>query len=473
MEDVSNNVPPTSAPNGSTAGKIHLAVALAAMLLAGHLSGLCYKERTTRTATATNLDQAPAGIVFTSVVLGGFRGILSDVLWLRASYLQDNGQYVELVQLSDWITKLEPECAEIWEYHAWNMAYNVSVFMPDDENRWRWVQSGIRLLRDEGLLFNPGDPELCAQLAWMYQHKIAGFTDTANGYYKRRLAAEMEELCPGGRPPFQDAAAMDRLQQNARLNPLHIRDIELRCGPLDWRVPETLAAYWSYEGTLAPPGKGSMLCRRILYQSLSSLFFRGTLVPETGGTPDVRLTRTALVDPALIAFLEALRELPDSSMEESVSNFIHDAILVFNAFGDAPHAEELLDLLRRRHPDTDFGATPAEYCSREPQFSATHAHGAEALTLIEGYMDRHWRAVARRDQSTSVAAWGVAVKLWKSFEQQTPPGVRQRFNIPPFERFARAVFNRAVAATPPTQRRLLELDWQEKMGTGNHPGPTP
>lgn len=460
MERVSTTCEPGEGAGG---GRVLLVVAVASIAAAALLNSLCYRERTARMRTVERLDQAPPPVLFTSVVLGGFRGILSDILWLRASYLQDAGQYVELVQLSDWITRLEPESSETWSFHAWNMAYNVSVFMPDDETRWRWVQSGLRLLRDEGLLFNPADPELHAQLAWLYHHKIAGFTDTANGYYKQRLAAEQEALFPGGRPPFHDAAAMDRACRAARLNPVRMRELEAAYGPMDWRIPETHAVYWARQGTLAPAGRKATLCRRILYQSLASSFFRGTLAPDPEGRCDVRLTRTALADASLSAFLDVLRDVPHSGMEESVSNFVHDAILVYNAFGDDARAQGLLNLLRGRYPAGDFGATPAEYCTREPDFAAMHAHGAEPLALVEGYLDRHWRAVARRDAATSQAAWGVATRMWRSFEEKTPPQVRKRFNVPPFQRFARAVFDRALSSSPAAARSMLEKDWKERM----------
>ena len=114
--------------------------------------------------SAGALQDAPPLVVFTTVALGGFRGLLADFLWLRVSYLQDEGRYVELVQLSDWITKMEPQCTEIWAFHAWNMAYNVSVMMPNDEDRWRWVRNGLQLLRDEGIQYNPGDPQLYWEL---------------------------------------------------------------------------------------------------------------------------------------------------------------------------------------------------------------------------------------------------------------------------------------------------------------------
>jgi hypothetical protein len=441
-----------------------LAAAMLFLVIAGCLNVVCYRDRTGRMRKVDNLDHAPPPVVFTSVVLGGFRGILSDILWLRASYLQDSGEYVELVQLADWVTRLEPESPETWSFHSWNMAYNVSVYMPDDETRWRWVQSGIRLLRDEGLRFTPSEPDLYAQLAWLYNHKIAGFTDTANGHYKQRVAAEMEGLFPGGRPPFHDPAAMERARQAAKLDPVRVREAEHKFGQMDWRAPETHAAYWAYLGTLASRGRGTMLCRRILYQALASSFFRGALAPDPGGLCDVRLTRRAMEVPALEAFLNVMHEVPQAGMDESVSNFVHDAILVHNAFGDEARASELLGLLRERYPAGNLDASVPEYCAREPGFAAMHAHGAEPLALVEGYLDRHWRAVARRDAVAADAAWGVAVNVWATFEKKTNPAVRKRFNVPPFDRFARAVFDRAIASISPEARGLLERDWAARMG---------
>ena len=114
----------------------------------------------------------PPLVAFTTVALGGFRGILADVLWMRAGTLQDEGRYFELVQLSDWIVKLQPRSPAIWAYHAWNMAYNISALMSAPAERWRWVRNGLVLLRDEGMVYNPGSARLHQELAWMFLHKL-------------------------------------------------------------------------------------------------------------------------------------------------------------------------------------------------------------------------------------------------------------------------------------------------------------
>src|SRR5499427_138483 len=85
------------------------------------------------------LENAPPVLAFTTVALGGFRGLIANALWIRASDLQDDGKYFEMVQLADWITALQPHFVTVWVHLAWNMAYNISVKFKDSADRWLWV----------------------------------------------------------------------------------------------------------------------------------------------------------------------------------------------------------------------------------------------------------------------------------------------------------------------------------------------
>ncbi len=136
------------------------------------------------------IKNAPPLVAFTTVALGSFRGILADFLWLRAASLQDKGNYFEMVQLADWIQKLQPRFAGAASYLAWNMAYNISVTCSNREDRWRWVNEGVKLLRSS-LEYNPEDANLYKELGWIYQHKMGNILDDANQLYKNRLALSM------------------------------------------------------------------------------------------------------------------------------------------------------------------------------------------------------------------------------------------------------------------------------------------
>ena len=72
-----------------------------------------------------------------------------------------------------------------------------------------YIRQGIRILRDKGIPANPNDMLLHKELSWIFSHKVAGYTDDANGYYKRRLAAEWTVVL--GPPPKNGPKMRDRM----------------------------------------------------------------------------------------------------------------------------------------------------------------------------------------------------------------------------------------------------------------------
>ena len=143
---------------------------------------------------AGNIKNAPPLVVVTTVALGSFRGIIADLLWLRAQSLQQKHQYYEMVQLAQWITDLQPGFAGATCFLAWNMAYNISVTCSSPIDRWRWVNEGLKLLKNKALEYNPDDPAIYKEIAWIYAHKLGNVMDDANEYYKNRLAVEMQNV---------------------------------------------------------------------------------------------------------------------------------------------------------------------------------------------------------------------------------------------------------------------------------------
>ena len=143
-----------------------------------------------------SLENAPPSLAFATVAMGAFRGLVVDILWIRADNLKQEGQFFDAKQLAEWITVLQPRFAAVWVFHGWNMAYNISVAVPNTqpEERWRWVRNGYELLRDKGIEKNPHSILLYRELAWIFQHKISGITDDCHMYYKRRLALGMRPL---------------------------------------------------------------------------------------------------------------------------------------------------------------------------------------------------------------------------------------------------------------------------------------
>lgn len=172
---------------------------VASGVLAVQLTSIAGREKlvyTTRAEDAGSL-QVSAGIA-----MGAFRGIFVNWLWIRANDLKEAGKFHEANDLSNAITTLQPRFPRVWVFHAWNMAYNISVSTQTPSERWEWVNAGIRLLRDRGIPANPNDMLLHKELGWIFAHKIGGYTDDANVYYKLRLATEWQTVL--GAPPVRE-----------------------------------------------------------------------------------------------------------------------------------------------------------------------------------------------------------------------------------------------------------------------------
>lgn len=144
----------------------------------------------------TDLGDAPPSLAFVTVAMGAFRGIIVDILWMRADDLKQKGQFFDAKQLAEWITLLQPRFPQVWDFQAWNMAYNISVAIPNTQpaERWRWVRNGYELLRDKAIPLNPHSLILYRQLSWIFIHKISDISDDCNVYYKTQLASSMRSL---------------------------------------------------------------------------------------------------------------------------------------------------------------------------------------------------------------------------------------------------------------------------------------
>ena len=304
-----------------------MAIAVIAFAGASRLGHGLSEQRQSNLVHVGTRDQANPMLAFTTVVLGGFSGIIADLLWLRATSLQDQGRYVELVQLSDWITKFEPRATQAWAFHAWNMAYNVSAMMPTPKEKWRWVRNGIVLLRDQGLSANPNDAVLCFELAMLYQHKISYTTDDAHAYYKLQFAHEMEDVLPGSggvariTPDRQQA-----LWRDHRLDAGLMQALEKRYGLLDWRVPESHALYWAQRGLDASPQGRNFQCAHLIVNALIGTFLGGHLEFSDDGNAYIRRPNLDTADAVVQAFRGLITTYAVPEQESALYEFLTIAI---------------------------------------------------------------------------------------------------------------------------------------------------
>ncbi|BBM83101.1 hypothetical protein [Candidatus Uabimicrobium amorphum] len=146
------------------------------------------------------LKTAPPELVMTTTALGGLRGFIIDMLWLRATKLRDEGKHYEIIQLYDLIGKLEPRLPSIWEFTAWEMSYNIAASTPKREEKWRWIWKGVEQLRNYGIRYNPGAYKLYWQLAFIFFHKAGVNNQEKHGSYFQQQIIKMSNDILGSRP---------------------------------------------------------------------------------------------------------------------------------------------------------------------------------------------------------------------------------------------------------------------------------
>lgn len=267
----------------------------------------------------------PPMLTFIMAGLGGFRGVISEVLWFRTHRLQEEGRYIELVQLADWITMLDPHAVESWIYNAWNMAYNISFMMVRPEDRLRWVQSGISLLRDEGLRFNPRNERLYRELAWIYQNKIGDDLDSAHLTYKLDLAQSMAPLLNTNGTVHDSIPNRQALAERG-LDIERMQALETTFGPLDWRVAPSHAIYWASLSLEYARGTERLASRRALYQPLIHCVLNGRFTGDLAQNLWRTTGNPAFAISAADFMADTLKEFPSKNMRSVYLNYLTTTI---------------------------------------------------------------------------------------------------------------------------------------------------
>jgi hypothetical protein len=376
----------------------------------------------------TPLENAPPVLAFTTVALGGFRGLIANALWIRASDLQAEDKYFEQVQLSDWITKLEPTFVQVWVVQAWNMAYNISVKFRDPYDRWRWVQRGIELLRDEGLKYNPKEALIYRELGWFFQHKMGQNMDDAHLVYKYEWAREMTRALGGGRPNYDELLnprtdeARQRVQllrEKYKMDPVAMKRADDLYGPLEWRLPEASAIYWAMVGLEKSNAKDLITLRRVIYQSLQMSVLRGRIVfvrPDGSFSFGPDLSKIPMAADGYEKMLAEEKEKPDA-ITRSHRNFLKEAVFLLYMHNRAAEAGRWMEIMKARYPEAlPKNLSVEEYALRRMTDSIADVDHNRKKALIEGLLRQHFDNLALDEDDRATALLAMARNIWEYYD---------------------------------------------------------
>jgi hypothetical protein len=391
----------------------------------------------------TPLDNAPPVLAFTTVALGGFRGLIANILWIRANDMQMEDRYFEQVQLADWITKLQPSFAQVWIVQAWNMAYNISVKFRDPADRWRWVQRGIELLRDDGIRYNPKEALIYRELAWFFQHKIGQTMDDAHGVYKQAWATNMASVLVGGRPNYDELlnpttdearARLRRLREKYKMDPAMMKKADELYGPLEWRLPEASAIYWAMVGLERADGKDLTPLRRVIFQSLHTTVLRGRIVHQRDDGRFVYGPDLSKIQIAFDGYEKMLAEEKDKPIvvQKAQRNFLKEAVYLLYTRNRLPEAEHWLAVLKSKYPD----AVPKDQTAEQFGFQRLTEGVGElnhnrVRVLIDNLLLQHFETLAIDEDEHAAGALRMADRVWRNYDQSIQTR-REPLQLEPF-----------------------------------------
>lgn len=427
------------------------------------------------------LTNAPPVLAFTTVALGSFRGLIANALWMRLSDLQLDDKYFEMEQLGDWITKLQPHMVPVWRFLAWNMAYNISVKFKNHEDRWHWVQRGIELLRDQGLEYNPHETGMYHDLSWIYQHKIGMYLDDAHMLYKLRLAQEMQEFFPTGRPDFkvllnpttpEEKELVRKLEDVEKLDPKMIQKVDEDYGPFDWRLPDAYGVYWAEMGRLYGRKEEQETLRRSIYQTLRMTMFRGgaldksvTNVTSTNFMLWPNLDQIPTISHAYEQMIAEETNNPqglEKNMEGAHKNFLKESIWNLYMDGRENDARHWFNYLTNLYTNaflaegTNITLDQFAISNIIQNYNETDMNQVNAI--LQGMYRREFYCVVRENYGEAENYKNLIHLIWTHYYKKTGQASQERVGLKPLAELQQFVLKQELDPTngmPPWARERL------------------
>jgi hypothetical protein len=370
----------------------------------------------------------------------------------------------------------------VWLVQAWNMAYNISVKFKDYPDRWRWVQRGIELLRDDGLRYNPNETLIYRELAWFFQHKLGQNLDDANMHYKQEWANEMAKVFGKKKPNLDElinARTADEkeraelLRKKYKMDPAFMKEVDERFGPLEWRLPEAHAIYWAalgLEKAKENPAKikpdDLITLRRVIYQSMQLSFHRGRLVSNPAVQAFEFGPNLEIIPKVSAAYEQAAQE--DEKNRDHIlrahRNFLRDAVYFLYGHNRIADAAQWYKYLGTKYPDKTVldgkhDSFPAnvpldQYAVGRIVEDISETGRDRVKAAIEGLLANSYMSLAVDEEERSLGFKLLARKVWRAYTDQIPKERLEAIGLPPLEETDREILNRIL---DPEQGAVFEV----------------
>lgn len=187
------------------------------------------------------------GQVTGSLVLGGFKGLAADLLWLQVEDLFHSGQSYKMLPIFKSVTFLQPKFITPWAVGGWHLAYNISVMAKDPKEKEAWIQAGVDFLK-EGISYNPERYDLYFELGWTLFHKVKNYSESVK-------YLELARKFP--RPDYVDDVLAHAYEKNGQIDRAieTWEEIGKRGSGFSQIAPRMIHSLKTYGSTITPEKK--------------------------------------------------------------------------------------------------------------------------------------------------------------------------------------------------------------------------
>jgi hypothetical protein len=197
-----------------------VAVMVIALVAAGFTRQLAERQRGTagpqQAQTGSNLSKMNSFAL--ALLLGGLRGPLVMILWTSSEAQKSEKNLEDFDTKVEWIRMLQPEFDTVHIFQIWNKAYNISVQMASNANKYITILDAIEYAKSVDAE-RPNNINILYQMGSVYFDKLGGASEKQ--YYRKRVReetlphktdAKISRGDPGWRPltmdPMLDAKGM-------------------------------------------------------------------------------------------------------------------------------------------------------------------------------------------------------------------------------------------------------------------------
>jgi len=224
------------------------------------------------------------------------------------------------------------------------------------------------------------------------------------------------------------------LRDKFKMDPVVMRDVDEKYGPLEWRLPEAHAIYWAVQGLAMAKKDGRridpsdlIMLRRVIYQSMQLSFQRGRLIADNAEKHFEFGPNLDIIPKVSAAYEEEMDNDAKNRdhIEKAHRNFLRDAVYALYEYDRQADAIRWYRYLAEKYPDKpvllrDPTSLPRnlpldEYVIARIQDEVKSPGQSMAKGIIEGMETVAFRCVAIGDDKRAAGLDRMAQLIWKRY----------------------------------------------------------